>query len=262
MDAILSIFASSAIWLFVCALIFTTLAFFFPNNREQKFFRKSLGVDTIYWFLQPLYGIFLGWVLAGLALTFIDSRQSADIFLSRGLGVFADFPIWAQMLVVLLISDVLQYFIHRLFHDKALWKIHAVHHSSVDVDWLSATRFHPLNLFVYTLSTGLPLFVLGFDPLAYILLGPVNLVLSALVHANLNWTFGPLRYLMASPVFHRWHHTATNEGGEKNFAPTFPFIDVLFGTFYMPKRELPKRFGVSEPVPVSFVGQLFYPLKK
>ena len=27
------------------------------------------------------------------------------------------------------------------------------------------------------------------------------------VHASVNWDFGPLRYVVATPVFHRWHHS-------------------------------------------------------
>jgi hypothetical protein len=84
-----------------------------------------------------------------------------------------------------------------------------------------------------------------------------------MVHANLNWTFGPLRYLLASPVFHRWHHTLEGEGLNKNFAPTFPFLDLIFGTFYMPPGKLPEQFGNGEPdFPEGFLGQLIYPLMK
>ena len=70
-------------------------------------------------------------------------------------------------------------------------------------------------------------------------LGPFNIFHSAFVHANLNWDLGPFRYVIATPVFHRWHHTAPNEGGNTNFAGTFPLWDILFGTFRMPENRLP-----------------------
>jgi len=86
--------------------------------------------------------------------------------------------------------------------------------------------------------------------------------MSAFVHANLNWSLGPFKYVIASPVFHRWHHTALDRGGSKNFAGTFPILDVLFGTFYMPKGELPDQYGIGDPAfPQSFGGQLAYPFK-
>ena len=69
--------------------------------------------------------------------------------------------------------------------------------------------------------------------------GPFTTFHSAFVHANLNWTLGPFKYVLATPVFHRWHHTSLEEGGNTNFAGTFPLWDLLFGTFRMPENRLP-----------------------
>ena len=44
--------------------------------------------------------------------------------------------------------------------------------------------------------------LLGFSWPAVQVLFVFNMIYSSMVHANLNWTFGPLRYLLASPVFH------------------------------------------------------------
>jgi sterol desaturase/sphingolipid hydroxylase (fatty acid hydroxylase superfamily) len=61
-------------------------------------------------------------------------------------------------------------------------------------------------------------------------------------------------------VFHRWHHTAADRGGEKNFAATFPVLDVIFGTFYMPVGEKPDKYGIAdETFPTSFTAQLTHP---
>jgi sterol desaturase/sphingolipid hydroxylase (fatty acid hydroxylase superfamily) len=85
---------------------------------------------------------------------------------------------------------------------------------------------------------------------------------SAFVHANLNWSLGPLRYVIAGPVFHRWHHTAADKGGSKNFAPTFPVLDIIFGTFHLPVNVLPEGYGVSDQAfPTGFGSQLMYPFK-
>ena len=78
------------------------------------------------------------------------------------------------------------------------------------------------------------------------MLGPLTIAHSAFVHANLDWTLGPFKYVIAGPVFHRWHHTAADRGGEKNFAATFPILDVIFGTFYMPAGQLPDNYGIGE----------------
>jgi sterol desaturase/sphingolipid hydroxylase (fatty acid hydroxylase superfamily) len=96
-----------------------------------------------------------------------------------------------------------------------------------------------------------------------VVVGPFTIAYSAFVHANLNWTFGPFKYVLASPVFHRWHHTAFDKGGDKNFAGTFPVFDWLFGTFYMPEHELPETYGVDDKeFPDGFGAQLLYPFKQ
>ena len=49
----------------------------------------------------------------------------------------------------------------------------------------------------------------------------------------------------------------------KNFAPTFPFLDLAFGTFHMPKGETPCVFGiVDREVPSNLFGQLCYPFRR
>jgi sterol desaturase/sphingolipid hydroxylase (fatty acid hydroxylase superfamily) len=69
--------------------------------------------------------------------------------------------------------------------------------------------------------------------------------------------------VIAGPVFHRWHHTAAEHGGEKNFAPTFPVLDLLFGTFYMPKQTLPDRYGIADKTfPANFCAQMLYPFRR
>ena len=128
-----------------------------------------------------------------------------------------------------------------------LWKYHAVHHSSEELDWISAARFHPINIFLGSVATDVVLLLAGISPNVLVFLGPFTIAHSAFVHANLNWTLGPFKYVMAGPVFHRWHHTMAERGGEKNFASTFPVLDLMFGTFYMPKNELPDAYGIADP---------------
>ena len=102
--------------------------------------------------------------------------------------------------------------------------------------------------------------LMGISPNALVALGPFTILHSAFVHANLDWTLGPFKYVIAGPVFHRWHHTAADRGGEKNFAATFPILDVLFGTLYMPAGERPDGYGIAErEFPASFQGQLMHP---
>ena len=89
--------------------------------------------------------------------------------------------------------------------------------------------------FLGTISVDVVLLMAGISPNIMLWVGPFKIFHSAFVHANLNWTFGPFNYVLATPVFHRWHHTSLEEGGNTNFAGTFPIWDILFGTFRMPE---------------------------
>jgi sterol desaturase/sphingolipid hydroxylase (fatty acid hydroxylase superfamily) len=150
---------------------------------------------------------------------------------------------------------------HRMFHGRRLWRFHAIHHSSEDLDWLSSVRVHPVNDLISRLIPSVVVIMLGFSPLALAGALPFFALYAILLHANVDWDFGPARKLVASPRFHRWHHTGEAEGRDKNFAGLLPLWDILFGTFHMPPRA-PERLGVADPVPRGLIGQLIWPFRK
>jgi sterol desaturase/sphingolipid hydroxylase (fatty acid hydroxylase superfamily)/sugar lactone lactonase YvrE len=241
------------------AVAFGALARWMPCNPGMYWWKnlRAVAADFMYWLVVPLFLRLCRMLLlfAGVGLLF-GGREP------RALPV-KDLPLWQQCVAVLLIQDVLMYWIHRAFHTRLAWSFHAVHHSPTVLDWLSTVRFHPVNSLLEFTLADVAVLLLGFSPQALVVLAPVNIVYSAMVHANLSWTFGPLRYVFASPVFHRWHHTREAEGLNKNFAPTFPLLDVVFGTFYMPPGKLPEQFGNGEAdFPAGFWGQLLYPFRK
>jgi sterol desaturase/sphingolipid hydroxylase (fatty acid hydroxylase superfamily) len=217
---------------------------------------RGLVTDFMYWFAVPIFLSNCRIILIVAAVDLVFGGGEPDLLPVQ------DWPLWQQCLAILVIQDVLLYGIHRLFHTRLGWRFHAVHHSPRVLDWLSAGRFHPVNHLLAFTGTDLAVLLLGFAPAALVVLTPFNVFYSALVHANLNWTFGPFRYVFASPVFHRWHHTTEAEGLDKNFAATFPVLDLLFGTFYMPAGRLPVEFGSGDPdFPADLLGQLLYPFR-
>jgi sterol desaturase/sphingolipid hydroxylase (fatty acid hydroxylase superfamily) len=203
----------------------------------------------------------IGMLILSAALLFgITTADGLVAFYDNGHGPLAALPLFVQMGIFLIGEDIVLYWTHRLFHGKRMWRYHAVHHSSEELEWISAARFHPINLFLGSVTADVTMLLMGISPNVFIVLGPFTIAHSAFVHANLDWRLGPFKYVLAGPVFHRWHHTAADRGGEKNFAATFPILDVLFGTFYMPAGERPDGYGVSErEFPSSFQGQLVHP---
>jgi sterol desaturase/sphingolipid hydroxylase (fatty acid hydroxylase superfamily) len=248
------------------ALVFTVLTWFWACNPGRPWWRKpDLITDICYWLFIPVITRFLriGMLIAGAAVLFgITTAVGLIAFYENGHGPLAALPLVAQMIIFLIGEDFILYWSHRLFHGNQLWKYHAVHHSSEDLEWISAARFHPVNLFFGAVLADVVMLLAGISPNIFVVLGPITIAHSAFVHANLDWTLGPFKYVIASPVFHRWHHTAAERGGEKNFAATFPVLDLIFGTFYMPEGVLPDRYGIADrEFPASFGAQLAYPFK-
>jgi len=264
--------------LLVFAVIFGVIERVCRNVAGPAWYRrKGTRTDLAYWILLPFVTRFVtGIAIITLVVLLVvaSGGNVASLKASVAAGSFPDLsvlglgaivrslPFAVQLLLGLVVSDLIGYWMHRAFHRGRLWKIHAVHHSSERLDWLSSVRVHPLNTLISrTLSAG-PILLLGFDPLVFAVVAPVTAFYGVLLHANVGWRFGPLRYVLASPVFHRWHHTCEEEGLEKNFAGLFPVWDVLFWTVHLPGRAA-TRFGVRDgSVPAGLWGQLAHPFRR
>ena len=179
----------------------------------------------------------------------------------QGFGPLAAQPLALQAIEVYLLADFIAYWTHRLFHRGKWWPFHAVHHSSEHLDWLSAVRVHPVNDLVNKLLQASPLLLLGFNPMVTLSTAPFFTLYAIFLHARVDWDFGPLRWIIATPVFHRWHHSRQAEAIDKNFAGLFPLWDLLFGTLYLPRDKMPEDFGVLEKnFPQDLPGQLWQSL--
>jgi sterol desaturase/sphingolipid hydroxylase (fatty acid hydroxylase superfamily) len=249
------------------AAVFTILTSFWACNPGRAWWHKrDLVTDLCYWFFIPVITRYLriGLLIVGAAALFhITTASGLIAFYDNGHGPMAALPLGVQMIVFLIGEDIILYWTHRFFHGAKMWKYHAVHHSSEELEWISAARFHPVNLFLGSVLADVVMLVAGISPNVFVVLGPLTIAHSAFVHANLDWTLGPFKYVIATPVFHRWHHTAADRGGEKNFAATFPVLDILFRTFYMPAGELPDKYGIADPAfPASFTQQLAHPFRQ
>lgn len=250
-------------WLLATGLLFSLLSLVSPCNQGRPWWHKrGLGTDLAYWIFSPVFSRYLRvWVtVVGTMLLFgLTTGQQIVDFYEHGHGAIGRLPLWGQGIVYLVATDFALYWIHRFFHRGFLWKYHAVHHVSKDVEWISAARFHPVNLALGTCAVDIAALLGGVSPEVFIVLGPFTTIASVFVHANLDWTLGPFKYVFVSPVFHRWHHTM--EVHDVNFASTFTLWDWMFGTFHMPAGALPQNYGIDDAeMPEGILPQMFYPL--
>lgn len=167
----------------------------------------------------------------------------AAVAAERGWGLLnqVDWPLWAEVLVAVLVLDLVVYLQHVLFHAvPALWRLHRMHHADTDIDVTTGTRFHPLEII---LSLGIKLAaVLALGPAAVaVLVFEVLLNGSAMFnHANLalpRRVDAVLRLLVVTPDMHRVHHSWHRDETDRNFGFCFPWWDRLLGTYRAQPRD-------------------------
>jgi len=85
------------------------------------------------------------------------------------------------------------------------------------------------------------------------------LVATQITHANTRIGFGPFRYILSEPMYHRIHHSVERKHWDKNFAFKFPVWDMLFGTAHFPETDEFPRTGLDYMREPRSVGQYLFP---
>lgn len=240
---------------FVLAMVFVPLEALFARLTEQPLFRKGWLTDLLH------FGVSHVLVQVSVFLTLVPAAILFHWAVDPGLqAAVAAQPLLVQLVEIVVVADLAQYAIHRLFHRVPwLWRFHAVHHSSQAMDWLAASRIHLVDAVVTRAFGFVPLYVLGFAQgavYAYLVFVSFHAIF---VHANVRFRFDRLAQVIGTPRFHHWHHAAEPQAVDRNFAIHLPALDRLFGTLYLPDRW-PAAYGIEgDPVPDHYLGQVAYP---
>jgi sterol desaturase/sphingolipid hydroxylase (fatty acid hydroxylase superfamily) len=248
---------------FVLRILFTA-ALFIPLERvfaqwaDQGVFRPEWREDLFYFLVSSLLVQMLTFFTYLPANTILAVAPLTELRAWVG-----SLPFVVQFLAIMLLTDIMQYWVHRLFHIVPwLWKFHSVHHSARGLDWIAGARMHVLEIIALRAITVIPMFVLGFDTAAVNLYILVVYLYATFVHANINWRFPLIERFIVTPRFHHWHHGIETEAIDVNFAVHFPLLDRVFGTYYLPKDKWPTGYGIpGHPVPLGYIAQLRYPFQ-
>jgi sterol desaturase/sphingolipid hydroxylase (fatty acid hydroxylase superfamily) len=166
-------------------------------------------------------------------------------------------PLWLQLVVIIALTEIAFYAIHRAMHAvPALWRLHRIHHTPVEMDWLSGYRKHALETGLHSIATLAPMALLGFSPDAWLVFGVIGMVFTGFTHldttAQLRW----LEQFVVTPRYHAWHHAAAGDAQRTNLAGKLSVLDRLFGTRRPPEldatRGWPDATGLDEPAPTTW----------
>ncbi|MEY2420990.1 MAG: hypothetical protein QOI95_1057 [Acidimicrobiaceae bacterium] len=245
-----------ALALVILGCVFIPLERMRPVHR-QPMRRGGLGTDAVHFVADEAIaaiGVALGLIVALPVLEWLVAPMRTLVEAQSSLVR------WVEALVV---GELAGYWGHRAQHDwPGLWRFHRVHHSSPVLDWLAPNRRHPVDLIGSRLAVGLPLLALGFTVPTIAAHYAIKRAQGLFVHANVRISLGPLRWLIASPEFHHWHHVDDPALYHNNFAGQLPLVDWMFGTLHMPKGEWPERYGVDGAMPETYLGQLAFPFRR
>lgn len=174
-----------------------------------------------------------------------------------------DWNFISQLIIAALISELGQYWLHRLGHVSWLWRFHSAHHSSSRMNWLTGFRAHPFNMLYHHFSGVFILMLIGTSELViltYIALMSVNNVFQ---HANIKFKHGFLNYIFSTNDLHRWHHSEIKHEANANYGAFIIIWDIVFSSYFNKRNEDPENYGLflNKNYPVnSYWKQLIAPL--
>jgi len=227
-----------------------------PLRRDQPVLRENWILDMKYFIFNHLIIGFFLFIGNFVVHNWFDWLQLPLIS-----GFISDLPFLAQFVFLILFIDLMQYGVHRIFHEtKFFWKIHSVHHSAEKMDWLASSRLNILEPLI-TRTLGLIIIsTLGFGQ------GPISAYIifvsfhATFIHANFGLNLRCIEWLLVTPKYHHWHHSDSKAAVNKNYAIYLTFIDRIFGTQYNPK-DWPEGYGIIDGhPPKGMLRQQLYPI--
>src|SRR6266852_5563740 len=144
-------------------------------------------------------------------------------------------PGWAAIPAGIALLDLVIYFQHVMFHAvPTLWRLHRVHHTDLDFDVTTGTRFHPVEILISTGVKCAAVAAIGAPVVAVLAFELFLNATSMFNHANIRmapaidrW----LRWLVVTPDMHRVHHSVVFNETSSNFGFNLPWWDRMLGTY-------------------------------
>lgn len=217
------------------------------RNRKPGLFKYESSISNIsVGIAERLINLFVAASFYGVFYWVYDNYRIFEIKES-----------WLTWIVLILCTDLVWYWYHRLGHEVNLfWAAHIVHHQSEEFNLTAAARITTIQAFIRTFFWAL-LPLAGFPPKMVIIMLLVHGAYSFFTHTQAVKRIKWLEYIFITPSLHGVHHASDEKYLDKNYGDMFVFWDKLFGT-YQTEEEAPK-YGLTHPIKsYSFLWQHFH----
>ena len=179
-------------------------------------------------------------------------------------------PFWLKFLFAIIFLDFAIYLQHVLFHAApALWRLHRMHHTDLDYDVTTGTRFHPLEIILSMVIKFIVVISIGAPPAAVLIFEVLLNATAMFNHGNIyiNKSIDKfLRLFIVTPDFHRVHHSLIDHETNSNFGFNLPWWDYLLGTYQAQptKGHIEMEIGINkfrDPKDNTFFQMICQPFK-
>jgi len=172
-----------------------------------------------------------------LSLLFSAPTAAAAAYVTANrLGVLhlLALPRWSQILLTILLMDFMLYLWHLLNHVlPLLWRFHSVHHSDLNMDVSTASRFHLGELLPAGLIKIGLIYFLGAELVGIVLFESLLVLTSQFEHSSLKvpaWFERAFWLCFVPPAMHRIHHSVKIRERNTNYGTILSLWDRMFGT--------------------------------
>ena len=177
--------------------------------------------------------------------------RTAMYVTSHHLGVLnmVEAPSWAKLLATVIFMDFMLYVWHLLNHEVPfLWRFHRVHHSDLNMDVSTATRFHIGELAMSAVIKISLVFFLGATPLGVLIFESALVLCAQFHHSSLKvpgWFEAIFWILFVPPSMHRIHHSVIIKERNTNYGTILSTWDRWLGTLLTDVDQKKLRIGVG-----------------
>jgi sterol desaturase/sphingolipid hydroxylase (fatty acid hydroxylase superfamily) len=153
-----------------------------------------------------------------------------------------ELPAGGRFAIALLLFDGVSYGVHRGMHcSDLLWNIHKVHHSTLELDGLAATRQHMLENMIRFLPGQIAMYLVGIPTAQVAPAAALGAAFAILTHSNLRVDAPLLERVLITPRLHRRHHVPATS--MNNYGGILTLWDKAFGTFVSLDTTADELFG-------------------
>ena len=177
--------------------------------------------------------------------------RTATYVTTHQLGVLnmLDLPLWARVLATVVFMDFMLYVWHLLNHEVPfLWRFHRVHHSDLNMDVSTATRFHIGELAMSAVIKISLVFFIGASPVGVAIFESALVLCAQFHHCSLKtpgWFETFFWILFVPPSMHRIHHSVVIKERDTNYGTIFSTWDRWLGTLLTGIDQGRIRIGVG-----------------